>query len=232
MSYNIIGDIAGRYKTLLALLIKMPKGKVLSVGDMVDRGPRSKEVLDFFMNNPNAEALLGNHEHLMLDFIKKIGFYYDECWIDNGGHHTIKCFNPAFRSKPNPHMIDDKYAEWISKLPLFKYLPENDAGLKGFVSHAMKNPSLTLEQVCDIDKALTDRRLGRDPISETILWYRYDPKRIKDHYQICGHNSHWGLKRFNDKEGEYAICIDTSRQCVLTGLHWPTMEIFQQEYID
>ena len=63
---NIISDIAGNYKTLMALLEKMPQDEeIISVGDMVDRGPRSKEVIEFFMNNENATAIMGNHEHMM-----------------------------------------------------------------------------------------------------------------------------------------------------------------------
>ena len=61
---NIIGDIAGNYLTFLALIKKMPDDPIVSVGDMIDRGPRSKEVLEWFMRH--GSALLGNHEHLML----------------------------------------------------------------------------------------------------------------------------------------------------------------------
>ena len=35
--YNVIGDIAGNYLTLMELLKKMPKGKTIGVGDIVDR---------------------------------------------------------------------------------------------------------------------------------------------------------------------------------------------------
>ena len=69
MTYNIIGDIAGRFDELMLLLAKMPEAdKVILVGDMVDRGPKSKEVIEWAMNNPNVIAIKGNHEDMMVDF--------------------------------------------------------------------------------------------------------------------------------------------------------------------
>ncbi|MEC9337269.1 MAG: metallophosphoesterase [SAR324 cluster bacterium] len=44
---NPIGDIQGNYRTLLALLKQIPDDDPVSVGDMIDRGPRSMEVLEF-----------------------------------------------------------------------------------------------------------------------------------------------------------------------------------------
>ena len=41
---NLIGDIQGNYHTLRALLKQMPDEEPVSVGDMIDRGPRSKAV--------------------------------------------------------------------------------------------------------------------------------------------------------------------------------------------
>ena len=51
---NLIGDIHGNYQTLLALLKQMPDEESVSVGDMIDRGPRSRKVLEFFMKPPLA----------------------------------------------------------------------------------------------------------------------------------------------------------------------------------
>ncbi|MBK9035477.1 MAG: metallophosphoesterase [Myxococcales bacterium] len=61
----IIGDIHGCYAELLALLdvAGVDDGEVVvSVGDLVDRGPDPGAVVDFFRQRPNALALCGNHE--------------------------------------------------------------------------------------------------------------------------------------------------------------------------
>ncbi len=61
----IVGDIHGCYNELRDLLDRVGPGasdRIVSVGDLVDRGPRSLEVVRFFRDTPNAHAILGNHE--------------------------------------------------------------------------------------------------------------------------------------------------------------------------
>ena len=84
---NLIGDIQGNYRTLLALLKQMPDDDPVSVGDMIDRGPRSMEVLEFFRNH--GKALLGNHEHMMLDYFCDSGNYMPGLWLMNSGDETL-----------------------------------------------------------------------------------------------------------------------------------------------
>jgi len=61
----IIGDIHGCFdelQRLLADLAVTPADRLISVGDLVDRGPRSAEVWEFFAARPNTVVLMGNHE--------------------------------------------------------------------------------------------------------------------------------------------------------------------------
>jgi len=65
MQTLVIGDIHGCWQELQALLEKSgisDSDVVISLGDLVDRGPDSPAVLSFFKDRPNAFALLGNHE--------------------------------------------------------------------------------------------------------------------------------------------------------------------------
>ena len=213
---NIISDIAGRYKTLLALIEKMPDDEVISIGDMIDRGPRSKEVLEWFMEN--GKAILGNHEHFMLDHFDRLGldhkYYQYGVWMWNGGDATLDSFE---QQRPSGELLG-----WIANLPLYM---EIDGCL---VSHAFLPKGVSLEKGCDLGTSAMD-----DKCDDCIIWSREVPVRRSEYrMQIAGHNSHMGLKRFSDEQGEYAICIDTSRSQVLTGIHLPSMEIYQQEYID
>ena len=64
--YIVIGDIHGCYDELVALLEKCnykPNDFVISVGDLTDRGPKSKEVIQWFMNTPNTFVAEGNHDY-------------------------------------------------------------------------------------------------------------------------------------------------------------------------
>ncbi|MCA9705904.1 MAG: metallophosphoesterase [Myxococcales bacterium] len=61
----IIGDIHGCFDELLQLLDAMAvtdDDRLISVGDLVDRGPQSAEVWEFFRDRPGAVVLMGNHE--------------------------------------------------------------------------------------------------------------------------------------------------------------------------
>jgi serine/threonine protein phosphatase 1 len=61
----IIGDIHGCFDELIELTEKIgltESDMLISVGDIVDRGNKSKEVYEYFLNRPNSKVLVGNHE--------------------------------------------------------------------------------------------------------------------------------------------------------------------------
>jgi len=65
MRQLIVGDIHGCYAELCDLLDQAglsPDDEIIAIGDLVDRGPESPQVLDFFRRQPNARSLMGNHE--------------------------------------------------------------------------------------------------------------------------------------------------------------------------
>ena len=212
MTYNIIGDIAGRFDELMLLLTKMPEAdKVILVGDMIDRGPKSKEVIEWAMSNPNVIVIKGNHEDMMVDFYLDRKRYEDGIWFLNGGTATIKSYGCLLTpDKPSNdsrirEALNKDHIEWIDKLPIFF----EDEGL--YVSHAPWNGSF---------------QLGHYKSAEDMIWNRYPPKKREGIFQVFGHNS--SLTAY----GNYAICIDNCSKKVLTGMHWPTKEIIEQQYLD
>ncbi|SNR52139.1 serine/threonine protein phosphatase 1 [Actinomadura mexicana] len=61
----IVGDIHGCFDELVELLEKVelqPDDLLVSVGDLVDRGPAPGEVVGFFRERPNSVVVMGNHE--------------------------------------------------------------------------------------------------------------------------------------------------------------------------
>ncbi|TCC88238.1 metallophosphoesterase [Pedobacter frigiditerrae] len=61
----VIGDIHGCFDELMELTEKIgltENDQLISVGDIVDRGNKSKEVYEYFLNRPNSKVLVGNHE--------------------------------------------------------------------------------------------------------------------------------------------------------------------------
>jgi serine/threonine protein phosphatase 1 len=61
----IVGDVHGCFEELerlLAAVALAPEDLLISVGDLIDRGPESLAVLRFFRQRPNTLVLMGNHE--------------------------------------------------------------------------------------------------------------------------------------------------------------------------
>jgi len=64
--FIVIGDIHGCFDEFMALLNQcgwMPSNYLISVGDLVDRGPKSREVVEWFLNRPNTYIVEGNHDN-------------------------------------------------------------------------------------------------------------------------------------------------------------------------
>jgi serine/threonine protein phosphatase 1 len=97
-----VGDIHGR-DDLLDRLLRLIRVDAASagglecvavfLGDYVDRGPMSFEVIDRLINTPlpgfRHVFLKGNHEAMMLGFLTGV---VDDLWIDNGGGETLRSY--------------------------------------------------------------------------------------------------------------------------------------------
>jgi len=69
VKHYIIGDIHAEYKTLIALINRLPEedARLIFVGDLVSRGSEGKEVIEFVKNNAFC-CIRGNHEEYFLKF--------------------------------------------------------------------------------------------------------------------------------------------------------------------
>jgi len=92
-----IGDIHGCFKKLRHLLekpdIDFAHDTLVFMGDYVDRGPYSFEVVAYLLELktrcPNTVFLKGNHEEMLLNYLAGI----DELtYLANGGRHTLDSY--------------------------------------------------------------------------------------------------------------------------------------------
>lgn len=222
---NIIGDVAGQHKTLLALVKKMPAAPIALLGDLIDRGPRSREVVAWAKESA-AVVLKGNHEHMMVHFaLRRFHAEYreSETWFLNGGDSTVRSYYRTHDSQKRlrdlkfdeirEHLKED--ALWLDALPIEFEQP----GL--YLSHAPVPGQWRhrLKQITEFDR----------------IWNRYQPSSPwEGKFFVHGHNSRkyplfYGGQQ--DKSQAYGANIDTSNGNTLTGLHWPSMEVFNQEYL-
>lgn len=91
-----IGDIHGHYERLTELLTKWNPAteQLLFVGDYIDRGPQSLEVLHKVKelhDQHGAIALMGNHEEIFLQWLRE-PVLYAQHFVNVGGSATIQSF--------------------------------------------------------------------------------------------------------------------------------------------
>ena len=117
-------DVHGRLDELNELLAQAgftETDYLISVGDLNDRGPKSLEALNMFLNpkNPNLFALLGNHEHMLMQKDLHNLFYNGGQWaleqsdetIDYLSRKLMENFFYAFTVKKDGHTLGCVHAE-------------------------------------------------------------------------------------------------------------------------
>ena len=125
-----IGDVHGYADTLLTLLDSLnlsSRDRVVLLGDLVDRGPRSCEVIRIARENPQIFSVLGNHEEMMLnsfdvDNIETMTAQQTN-WFYVGGRATNQSYIDEFTNSQGD--IDDfdlrmrvgKDLAWLDSLP-------------------------------------------------------------------------------------------------------------------
>lgn len=89
----VIGDVHGCVVQLEKLLNKVPQDhRIILVGDYVDRGECSAEVLRLISARPDITCLKGNHEEMMLRFLKD-PLEQGPRWLRYGGLQTLASFD-------------------------------------------------------------------------------------------------------------------------------------------
>lgn len=222
-----IGDVAGQFDCLMRLVNKLPKEeKIVLLGDLNDRGPRSKDVINWAMTDPRVECTLhSNHGHMMVDWYMRTNIYDLGIWKMNGGNATMKSYgvykNTEKVSKDFRTQVHREHITWLASRPLY-YECEVD-GKKVVATHAPIHANMTLEEALLVD--INNEHM----LDFSVIWNREKPGR-KPFYQIFGHNSYWGFVDIADKDGDFATCIDTSATKILTAWHWPSRAIWQEPY--
>ena len=206
-----IGDIHGCFealRTLVAFVDICKDDVVVTLGDYVDRGPNTREVINWlvaFDRMNSLVALRGNHEIMMLNARINQGDKHrcGQC----GAIETLQSYATIADDIADLADIPDLHWQFISRL-LPYYVTETHI----FV-HASVNPYLPMDQQID----------------GTLYWGRYNdkfPGHLSGKVVVCGHNSQAsGLPATNG----HLICIDTgaSKGCWLTCLGVDSGTIWQ-----
>jgi serine/threonine protein phosphatase 1 len=215
----IVGDIGGQYDAFIRLISKWDD-KIVLVGDLNDRGPKSCQMIQWAIDNQDRVTTLhSNHGDMMVDFYKGIEEYDRRDFINNGGFATLVSYGvpDTFESQQlnliaeAQRLIPKEHIEFLESRPM--YYECDDL----IISHAPVPWRPEQYIGCELDKY------------KKIDWvWNRDQVLPMDKWQVFGHNSHWGYKK--DEEDKW-ICIDTSRSECLTGLIWPSKKIIQEPFV-
>jgi len=229
----LLTDIHGCYHSMVRLLNAIPKPfQLVLLGDLIDRGPSSRKVVEFAMENA-IPTVVGNHEDLCLAFYNSkahCSSMYDKgVWLDNGGDKAVRDWKTIDKRGLEPWQVNqaeriggripDTVLSWMEGLPPHLYPTEEpDAnGLRLLASHT----GYGLE--------------ADDGDWFTALWGRRplgDPDfPVDGNYRIFGHTQ--------QKEPlltDAWACIDTGAAYgkqgygVLSAMVWPTKQLYSQVY--
>lgn len=226
----ITSDIHGNYVKYLALLEKISlreKDALVILGDFVDRGDQSVELILDVMERENIFPLMGNHDQMALGCLKVLSneitsesitdFEENQVemttqWLYSlGGHATLESFKKASKREQN---LVVEFLENLSYYEEFciqgqKYLLVH-GGLKNF------SPEREIEDYTDEEILWARTDYGKMYFQDTILVTGHTPTaNIKENHRpnfIFKGNNHIALDCGCGYEGGQLGCI-----CLNTG---------------
>lgn len=227
----VIGDTHGCIETTKKLIEQLPSdAEVCFVGDLIDRGPGSKDLIDLVIKN-NYHCVLGNHEDMLLESLYiEDGILRDYVremrdWISNGGDKFLLNYGITYNWVMDINISQElkDHFRFIEKLPIVKEFKDvvDSNGRHLVVSHSSVDTMYGKED---------------DPrYKNTVIWNRYmSINDIPGVYNVFGHTP--VIKPII--KGHYAN-IDTGAVYskkdgggILTALLFPDMITYTQERID
>ena len=227
MSTWAITDIHGcayTFESLLRTIDFTPEDTLFLLGDYIDRGPRSKDVLDTILrlkrDGYTVECLLGNHDWVMLHAVEEPNTEEARNWKNRfGGRETLRSFGTT-----SEQGIETTYIEFLQSMDYYRV----------YKNLILVHAGLNL----NADDPLADR--------EAMLWIRYDNRDVsrawlEDRTIIHGHTPH-SRRRIQhqvERRHEHPI-IGIDNGCVyrrtgmnhLCALELDTMELVFERNVD
>jgi len=215
MQHYIIGDVHGDYNTLMKLVAKLlSDAKIIFVGDLIDRGSRSAEVVKFVREGGHG-CVMGNHEEMMVQYGTSFMATYPRnastsflsMWYGNGGIETLISYGLVKKKEGALLCVTDDNAlkqfkndlEWMKTLPLYLELD---------IKHISDKPVVISHACIGSVWHFHDDPNNQETFSEYALWNRKKPPQEMPIFNIFGHTP-----------VEFGVVIEESYVNVDTGCY-------------
>ena len=121
----VIGDVHGYFDTLEALIERLALGEndaVVMLGDLIDRGTTSADVVNHVRTTTNLHSIRGNHEQMMIEGFDDALFFKDlnmeaRIWYHNGGVNTESSYIAKYGNDDDACDRASDDVEWMRALP-------------------------------------------------------------------------------------------------------------------
>lgn len=245
----VLTDPHGNFDTLMKLLSKIPKEEkdkgIVIAGDLIDRGYKSKQVVQWCMDN-DIDVCIGNHEVMMveesdkiLEFISYNGYIpssgsQGSLWLLNGGYETLLSYEYVDHYKLDDRGMETRvfdtdifksHIKWMKTLPYYMEYKDikNKEGRHLVVSHS------------NIGNIWELRDQNNDKFINQVTWGRPDiVVDIPSIYNIIGHTPQFNgpliNKHFSNIDG--GCFYKNIGYGKLIAIQYPEMIVYEQENID
>lgn len=228
MGKIVLSDLHGCYNTMLALIEKIkadfPNDEIIIAGDLVDRGPRSRQVVQYCIDN-NIKVVKGNHEDMMCTDVLDKPSQWRGGWYELEGVETIKSYCNE-EGIVNTELMKI-HAEWMNNLPLYLEFTDckNEENKHLVVSHS---------SIFDV----WHRKDNPDAFfKQQVLWNRdYISSEVRhmNIFNCFGHTPFPDYPRITDCYAniDTGACFNDPHYGIMSAIHFPSMKVIQQKNLD
>ena len=221
----IIGDVHGCFNTLLELIKQFPnkeKSQICFVGDVIDRGLFSCDVVELIMQN-DYKMVMGNHERRLLsnkfEFLNnKVPF--DRSWFfGNGGEATYRSYLGQSVEFKQRHI------DFLEQRPVYlefkDYKTQNGEHL--VVSHSAVGNMWELR----------NDKYASEEFKRHLLSGRGDEMQVNGIFNVYGHTPVREVKFYKNSADIDTGCVfNEVGYDKLSALEFPSMKIYTQRNIE
>ncbi|HBG5345162.1 TPA: serine/threonine protein phosphatase [Clostridioides difficile] len=180
-----MSDLHGMYDKFISMLEQInfnSNDHLYILGDVLDRGDKSLEIIDYIRNHKNITLLKGNHELMFQESWRDTNNRY--LWFYNGGDDTF------YKLKNKKFEYEESFYKYIKNLPYLEIIDNFilvHAGL--YLPNNYEN--LNIEQIIELQE------------EDICVWDRTilnTNKHIKGYTIIIGHTPTQNIKDYEKAE--------------------------------